>query len=188
MTCLKTGCLAPAFWIHISASLTLQESSFLLQYMVINTQTHNWSRLENKWEAMECSALNALCIFSPHALRLRGHCGRGGRKTARARGGGCPPGINAFVHDRGVTHMNSSDGMHETCTNLSQTKPQHGGRRWAWSPASTWGAIGNWQLSRKRKVSFFFFLRAWCLVGLTCFNGWPHTQEYIGCALWDLMV
>lgn len=166
--------------------------------MVINTQTHNWSRLENKWEPMECSALNALCIFSPHALRLRGHCGRGGRKTARARGGGCPPGINAFVHDRGVTHMNSSDGMHETCTNLSQTKPQHGGRRWAWRPASTWGAIGNWQLSRKRKVSFFFFkgivpgrsnMLQWmtthpriyrmCFMGLDGLKQWGHKVGWV---------
>lgn len=52
-----------------------------------------------------------------------------------------------FLDTTGQLHIwthNTCDSMNMTCASSSQTKHPGGGERSAWSPTSSWEAIGNW--------------------------------------------
>lgn len=64
-----------SFYIKINATLRPHQRSFILQWVVLNTVTHNWSKYR-KYVSVEQSAINGMSKSYIQVLKQRKYCRR----------------------------------------------------------------------------------------------------------------
>lgn len=147
----------------ISASLNSPQTSFSLQYMTINTETHSWSSCRTS-EPVGCLVQNRTSISRPFIPRLRVHSGRRSGVIVKIRGNGWLQQSSVF---RTWTYR-GYDCMYKTCTRSSQPSPQQAWGRESWISTPGWGRGG---ISLLPGRGFWEAVRAP--------SRWPHSYTQI---------
>ena len=157
----------------ICVSLSPHQTGFILQQMVINTETHSWLACREKRSGSSPSNGTSES-YSLHP-RFRGHCGKVTEKIVRA-GDGYKEMVVSNAKENVHTWTQSMHYiMQKTHTSSSWRKSQHKGSGEHEVPPLAKLAKEQWVIDSLWERERQFSLRPWLLVSGPCSSMRPHT-------------